>query len=247
MRKRWKRSLPKKLLCFSTAIMMIAVILMSSIPVKAASVREYIEFFNTGKIYRSVNTTLYQYNSITKTLTLKGGTINCYEMCFLESNVKGLRINVEKDTTIYDGYICLNGDTTITGPGKLTIAPTTDHTKLSVAISIVGYNLTLDHANLDITASAFLGELFGSKAISAGGFGERLVIRESQISAKAGKAAISGFNGGILTSFCNVISPFVTKQKNGSIYQSDGKTLAKEVMIAAFYYKQQLNTRTFQR
>ena len=95
MRKRWKRSLSKKLLCFSTAVMMMAVILMSSIPVKAASVREYIEFFNTGKIYRSVNTTLYQYNSITKTLTLKGGTINCYEMCCLESNVKGLRINVE--------------------------------------------------------------------------------------------------------------------------------------------------------
>ena len=233
MRTRSAKLFSKKFLSIMTAIVMMAVILVPSIQANALSTKtkECIELYYGGTISRSVNTSQLQYNMITKTLTLKGGNYHCFESCFLSSNVKGLRIYLEKDVTIYDGYISLSGDTTITGPGKLTIVPTSKYTVLPMAIGVdAGCNLTIEYANVDVSASSYLSEIFGSRAI-LGGLDSRLIVRDSNLHAKGEKGAISNFNRGILLSFCNVTYPSVVKKINGSYYESNGKNLAKEITI----------------
>ncbi|MBR4732724.1 MAG: hypothetical protein IK081_08150 [Lachnospiraceae bacterium] len=145
--------------------------------------------------------------------------------------MKGLRIYLEKDVTIYDGYLSLSGDTTITGPGKLTIVPSSEYTVLPMAIGVdPGCKLTIEYANVDVSASSYLSEIFGSRAI-CGGLDSQLVIRDSNLHAKGEKGAISIFERGIMLSFCNVTSPLVVKKIKGSFYESNGKNPAKEITI----------------
>ena len=241
MKKQTAKSLYKKLLCIATAFAMMAVILLPSVTVHAA--KEYLYLYGLGYVAgnsRVSNCANYQYDPSTKTLTLKsGGTLNCSSPSFIRSSVSGLTIRVEKDLTVYGGEITLSADTTITGPGKLTISPSEGLPAPIFGIYVTdGSKLTVLNANLDFDATITkFGRNFESWGICGNKTGEQLIVRNSTIHAKANTAAISDFNW-ISIANCELASPRYAQAKNGNIYQNDGKTLAKEVKISNFYFVQ---------
>ena len=144
------------------------------------------------------------------------------------------------DTTIYGG-LYLNGDTKITGSGKLTILPKENGKDLPFAGIYVlnGSRLVIDKARIDITAIRSGKTRFGSWAILGNNHGEELYIRESEVNVKAQNAAISCFNGGINFIRCGMLTPFHAVNMGGAIYRADEVTLAQEVKISKFYVTQQ--------
>ncbi len=88
MRTRSAKLFSKKFLSIMTAIVMMAVILVPSLPANAITTKtkECIELYYGGTISRSVNTSQLQYNLATKTLTLKGGNYHCFESCLQTSS-----------------------------------------------------------------------------------------------------------------------------------------------------------------
>lgn len=238
MGKHCVRSLYKKLLCISAAIIMMSVILLPSLPVKAVYLDPQVQFFDTGWLQRSRNTDLYYFNYESRTLYLKGKPIHCGNRAFLHNMLPNLRIYVESDTTIYGGEIHIYANTKITGPGKLTIVPNSSRATLIRPIYVVnGSTLTFENAKVDVTAQASRGTCI---AILGEGYRESLVIRNSVVSAKGRSAAIANFGGGISIQNDSIVFPELGSVRNGSIYAtSTSNDYAKEVRISSFYVTQQ--------
>ena len=230
------KSLYKKLLCFAAVFAMMAVILLPSVTVKAANERLYLYGQGYRSGYSSFENALFKYDANAKKLTLKRASIACQGRPYVISSVQGLTICVEKDVAVYGGDFTLRADTTITGPGKLTIAQDSKGARLTVGIYVTdGGKLTIDNANIDVNMEDTRVPSSKSWAICGDETGERLVVRNSVIHAKANYAAISDFDGFMDLTGCNVVSPRYAVTKRGNIYQSDGATFAKEAKISNLY------------
>ncbi len=243
-KKQTVKSLYKKLLCFAAAFAMMAVILLPSVTVKAANglLILYGQGYRSG--YSSFENALFKYDANAKKLTLKRASIACQGRPYVISSVQGLTICVEKDVAVYGGDFTLRADTTITGPGKLTIAQDSKGARLTVGIYVTdGGKLTIDNANIDVNMEDTRFPSSKSWAICGDETGERLIVKNSVIHAKANYAAISDFDGFMDLTGCNVVSPRYAVTKHGNVYQSDGATFAKEAKISNLYIVNQPESR----
>ena len=147
-----------------------------------------------------------------------------------------MTIYVEKDTTILDGTLFLYGNTTIKGPGKLTITPSKAKNYLYLGIYVLDDStLTLENLKLDVTTRnrGFREECW---AIAGDRGNEKLIIRDSIVHAIGSTAAICDFNGGLYVYGSRIAQ--ATVKKNGSLYGANGE-LAKEITISDFYFTRQ--------
>ncbi len=162
----------------------------------------------------------FSYDDTTKTLTVHKSYEQTWSGSLITSQIDGLTIRVDNDVTLTGktGCLSLQKDTTITGPGSLTLTATDQ----AVAVQN-GATLTVD----GITVNAEGGK-YGFHG-DAGG--ERLVITDGELYATGGTAAISGFSGGVSVPWdYGVTEPEGGVVKNGGVEDSEGN-LVKEAAI----------------
>ena len=153
-------------------------------------------YFSDGRI---------EYDFDNKILTINE-SINGGPALALYSSVQGLTIRVEQNVTLYneDGHVVnLEGDTTITGPGKLTI---NGQGEADAAILVSGdATLTLENCNLEAKKALGLATAKATDHPQEGGGG--LIIRNSTVNAEGSNGAITGFDGGIWLADCEITQP----------------------------------------
>lgn len=116
----------------------------------------------------------------------------------IENNEDGLVIYLEKDVWLYctdkgNSALVLNGDTTITGPGRLTILVDDEGTRTSgpAAIQVNGCKLTIRDADLTVFGCT------GIRGKTVDGRDAELVIENSTVRMDTALGGVYGFNGGI--------------------------------------------------
>lgn len=149
---------------------------------------------------------------------------------FLNSNCSGLTINVEGEC----GFSAIGGgaganlraDTTITGSGKIYFTSTRESTSGTGIVFAKGVTLTLDNA--DVVAT-------GTKTGIKGADGSKLVVNNSALTAvglsETDGVGIDGVAGGITLDRCKYKTPVGAVIKEGTVYNSNGRTKANKVEI----------------
>ena len=146
----------------------------------------------------------WEYVAPTKTFKLLGGK---YQRLSFRFHVSNLTVAVTANTTYEGACFTFYGNTTITDQGKLTLRTyMNNNPKSSVSnwgIYACGGNLTIDSANLDITAvyNDYNPRTNAAYAITgnpeSAGTKEKLTIINSRIHAYGTAGAICDFHGGI--------------------------------------------------
>ncbi|MBR1764608.1 MAG: hypothetical protein IJ746_04365 [Ruminococcus sp.] len=151
----------------------------------------------------------------------------------LNNNKDGLTIRTSKAVTLktdWAGFF-IKKNTTIETNGKLTIECPSD------AMPIFLYNyydrivLTVKDSELDLkgyTGMFGYGDMWGYDSHSA----LKIINSDITIDALDGQYGIVDFDEGIELECCEITSPEGAVNKDGNIYESDGKTIAKKVTIA---------------
>ncbi len=131
-----------------------------------------------------------------KTLTINGLNITSSSaFAIIDSSINGLTIDVAGDCTISAKQAMeFSADATITGSGKLTIQ-NADY----LGIYVRECQLTLDHANIDITSCRY--------GICGQPYEEELVIDSSTVHVSSTNGAICDFGYGIVLENCEITSP----------------------------------------
>jgi len=159
----------------------------------------------------------------TKTLTLKKDVENIW--LEVEKDVfDSFTLRIAKDvklTSKYAGLLILSSGTTITGPGKLTMETPTS-----------GYGIMIEINDNNMLDTIIDGAYISGKGVVGieGNDKSSLKIKESTLSLDCTDYAISGFKEIILDG-CEIVQPAGAVNKNGTIYEKDGKTKAKKVII----------------
>ena len=161
----------------------------------------------------------------TKTLLLNG-SISAGDAPAVFSTVDGLTVRVNKDLTLESTTVntfCPYGNTTITGPGKLTVK-----SRDELAINNAGATLTIKDANV---------ALFGKMGVCGSGSGSRLKVNNSTLTASADIFGV-GYLGGIDLTGCKIIRPAGGTAYYDSTakawYIGDGRSSAEEVEIVPY-------------
>ena len=196
-----------------------------------------------------LNTGQAAYNPSTNTLTLKGQYINgkgtssdaatgCGAGIY--SQVNGLTIDVVSGTKVTGANGCsgmlLINNTTITGPGKLTLSMKTWHYILIdpmrgsrtphfdsfTGISFMGAKDTLTIANANITITSDNGESVGITGNLNNSATSLLIVKDSYLHVEGG---VSKFNGGITLDGCKIIEPKEGRIQDGTIVDANGNAV----------------------
>lgn len=174
-----------------------------------------------------------RFDHATKTLYLNdvGGS---GRMGFINKDCDGLTVCVEGEC----GFSASNGgagalisaNTTITGPGKIYFISTRSETS-GIGISISGgATLTLNGA--DVIATGTKTGIRGSTRTKDGiVYYASLVVRSSVLNASGDDAGITGVEGGIKLVGSKYVTPVGAVIKDGTVYNSNGRTKADEVKI----------------
>ena len=161
------------------------------------------------------------------TLTVNGD--HTADFTIIDSSISGLVIRVAKDSTLkMSDYgmgfpICCSGNTTITGPGKLTLTAVSYNS----ALEMLSGSLTL--RDLDLTVENGNWGIQGSGTWSPGD----LRIERSTVHASVNNSwnsPVTGFANGIVLSGCELVTPSDGTVKDGAIMNGDG-TIPDEVLI----------------
>ena len=145
------------------------------------------------------------YDPTTNTLTLKG-SINGNDKQGIWSNLSGLTIRMATQeamvTSTGSAAMVLRGNTTIQGPGFLSVKSTSNNGILvSQGATLTVENITLDVLGGGQYGSGICGFDYSSK--------EKLVIRNAAVTANCneGNNAIYSFYGGITLEGCSIMAP----------------------------------------
>ena len=169
----------------------------------------------------------FRYDPDKKTLYINGYSGSA---SITNDRIKGLTINVAADSALKRANtIILNADTTITGPGKLSL------TASSCGIAAYGgTTLTIKNANLDVKAKfCIVGQ-------EADGGSDHLIIEDSDVTADT-----SGYNsdnsyssigwfantGGITLTHEKIAYPETVVFKGGTAYEANGTTRVKKLVL----------------
>jgi hypothetical protein len=254
----------------STVLFMMMIVMLYGQLALAAPRGEY--FYVNEKRYdatQSVKVSYqgWEYVAPTKTFKLLGGK---YQRLSFSFHVSNLTVAVTANTTYEGACFTFYGNTTITDQGKLTLRTyMNNNPKSSVAywgIYACGGNLTIDTANLDITAvyNDYNPRTNAAYAITgnpeSAGTKEKLTIINSKIHAYGTAGAICDFHGGIygnskyLAAGIYVESPSTVECRYDGFYDKKGpqiydvltrryRQIAQEVTIAReFWITQQPKT-----
>ena len=168
---------------------------------------------------------VFSYDAASKTLTVSG-TYHCSHVAemfaCIRSEIDGLTIKVAADSKLSGGGMVLfqlNGNTTVTGMGKLTTDCATDF-----SVNGGGKEVTLTFDNAQVVLSG---------AIRGNGAKEKLVIKNSDLDFSASSvSSILEFGGGIELIDCTIVQPAGASVKNGAIVTASGD-VATGVVITA--------------
>ena len=166
---------------------------------------------------------VFSYDPDTKTLYVKGSYTDTANKARLISNtgVDGLTVNIAANKTLTANYsvIYCEKNTKITGGKNVTLTSSSSNP----AVYAKGDGVTLTVEDADLTVS-------GSIGVKGYGY-ENLLIKNSEIKADGLSFAIGDFNS-IELDGCKVSSPGDAVIQNGFIYESDGTTPAKTVIVS---------------
>ena len=156
----------------------------------------------------------------------------------VESNIEGLTISVDADIeiTAYSEVFHLKHNTTITGPGKLTLSmktwhyilidpmrgSRTPHFDAFTGISFMGAKDTLTIANANITITSDNGESVGITGNLNNSATSLLIVKDSYLHVEGG---VSKFNGGITLDGCKIIEPKEGRIQDGTIVDANGNAV----------------------
>ena len=156
----------------------------------------------------------------------------------VESNIEGLTISVDADIeiTAYSEVFHLKHNTTITGPGKLTLSMKTwyyilidpvrgnrtPHFDSFTGISFMGAKDTLTIANANITITSDNGESVGITGNLNNSATSLLIVKDSYLHVEGG---VSKFNGGITLDGCKIIEPKEGGIQGGTIVDANGNAV----------------------
>ena len=150
-----------------------------------------------------------------RTLTVSGSYTGSKDV-ISNIGIENLAIQVDKDSVLTctsdtRNPIILRADTTITGPGRLTLSGG----DTGVYMTAVDGTLTIRDASLDITANWGIGGTNGTNSTV-------LKIDHANITADSGYGAFCDFGGGITLKDCEIVQP-----ADGKI-SGDGKDIVDE-------------------
>ncbi|MBQ7265816.1 MAG: hypothetical protein IJS61_06930 [Firmicutes bacterium] len=182
---------------------------------------------------------VFSYNADTKTLTISGDCTYTgnYHKLISNSGIKGLTINVAKDSTLklssnsdmISSVIGTDNDMTITGSGKLTLISENSTSESSCGIS-VSYKstLTLENASIEIIEKS----IYSSYGIRGSGT-EKCIIKNSDINIDTDDTKGIAINDFIELELydCKAVSPEYAVLKGASYYDTAGKTKLSDVKI----------------
>ena len=182
---------------------------------------------------------VFSYNADTKTLTISGDCTYTgnYHKLISNSGIKGLTINVAKDSTLklssnsdmISSVIGTDNDMTITGSGKLTLISENSTSESSCGIS-VSYKstLTLENASIEIIEKS----IYSSYGIR-GSRTEKCIIKNSDINIDTDDTKGIAINDFIELELydCKAVSPEYAVLKGASYYDTAGKTKLSDVKI----------------
>ncbi|MBR6046014.1 MAG: hypothetical protein IKP47_10320 [Ruminococcus sp.] len=157
------------------------------------------------------------YDPETNTLELiatVGGRVNYA----VNNSISGLTILVNEDISLYGAKAAIRcaADTVITGPGKLTLK-----TGSNSSILLSSKDLLIEDANICTDTKYFV---CGVKGI------ERLTVKNSTVDANCSVAAIDNI-AELTLKDCSFLIPAGGIFKLGTVYKSDGSTVAARVKI----------------
>ena len=166
------------------------------------------------------------YDPTTNTLTLKG-SINGNDKQGIWSNLSGLTIRMATQeamvTSTGSAAMVLRGNTTIQGPGWLSVKSTSNNGILvSQGATLTVENITLDVLGGGQYGSGICGFDYSSK--------EKLVIRNAAVTANCneGNNAIYSFYGGITLEGCSIMAPeggMVEERTGSRIVNANGNMI----------------------
>ena len=169
-----------------------------------------------------------------KTLTVKG---DCTFAGYIIENVgadaiDGLTIVIAGDAILDNGEygwarpICSSKDTTITGPGSLTLRGP----NFASALDFTGTVLTIKNLDLTLKGGDW-GAVQGSGMASS-----KLIVENASVNAVGGEynSAVNGFSGGIELIGCQITDPAGGKVSGGKII-SNGGSVASKVTISRMH------------
>ena len=180
-----------------------------------------------GNKFDVLHNDVFRYDSDFNTLYISGD----YEAAandedLIANRIDGLTIVVESDSTLkpgISGIYAAGADTTLTGPGKLTI-----DTDYYAGIFVTNAVFTIYEASVEIDA-AYYGITAGSGLAS-----EMLYVDHSDLLVKGNPGAIGASFGDIVLNHCDLVKPEDAIPYSNGIYLSDSATLAPEVEIRAY-------------
>lgn len=159
----------------------------------------------------------FGYDSSANRLYVKGdltAATNC-----ITSKISNLEIYISYDATLkctssYKDAITINANTTITGPGKLTVVSNRDGIVVDRDIS-----LTIKNADMDITGAekGITGSspYYGTQSIT---------INNSNLQISSTLGAIYAFRGGIQINYCYIANPLGATYSGKNVVDKDGNT-----------------------
>ena len=144
----------------------------------------------------------------------------------ITSKISNLEIYISHDATLkctssYKDAITINANTTITGPGKLTVVSNRDGIVVDRDIS-----LTIKNANMDITGAG--KGITGSSPYYGT---QNITINNSKLQISSTLGAIYAFGGGIQINDCYIFNPLGATYSGKNVVDKDGNT-AKNVTIS---------------
>gem|GEM_PF-1029835 len=167
---------------------------------------------------------VFRYDAQTKTLTVNGDFTCTVDRPIIYSNITNLTINIAGDSVLRHtngSVMTLYGDTKITSPGNSTLKISAVY---GTAIGTRMRTLTIENVKIEVFNSNFGIRRF-----------KNLLIKNSSVSISVKGEAISAeANSGstITLDECSMVSPTDAVIKNGTVYESDGTTIAKNAVIA---------------
>ncbi len=172
-----------------------------------------------GDGHFSLNTTYTTYKLYVK------GDLTAATNC-ITSKISNLEIYISYDATLkctssYKDAITINANTTITGPGKLTVVSNRDGIVVDRDIS-----LTIKNANMDITGAG--KGITGSSPYYGT---QNITINNSKLQISSTLGAIYAFGGGIQINDCYIFNPLGATYSGKNVVDKDGNT-AKNVTIS---------------
>ena len=159
---------------------------------------------------------VFCYDMAAKTLTVKGSFSSKRTGTSIENTgCSGLTIFVAEDSVLTDP-ISLRKDTTVTGPGTLTI-----RSQYWAALTVQDAVVTLDGASL-VTQGSLMGKVGSPK----------LVVKDSTLTAAGtGFPAVCAFTGGITLEGCHIETPEGGMVSGNMITDRDGGSAANVLIV----------------